>query len=880
MLAGVRGGTASAVVLRGGAGAGKSTLIEALEREAERIGFQTLVCVGVQSEASIGMAGLHQLLHAAISRVDGLPPQQRDALRSAFGIGPDVAPDRLLLSVAVLSLLEDIATDRPLLLVLEDVHWMDDLTVGMMSFVARRLGDTPILMVASCRSDEPNPLDALRLPEVTLGRMSEAEATLLLTEINPALGPEARLRVLDEAEGNPLALVELARGLADRGLTGSAALPSRLPLGERIERAFAARVTRLPQPTQDLLLIAAANSEPWLHELAAAAGERGSSLDALAAAEQAGLVQAVGDELRFRHPLIRSAVYATATPPQRVSAHEALAAILTDEADQPRAAAQRAAAVTGTDERVAADLDQAAVTLMARGSTASAMRSWERAADLSPAADRRALRLALAAEAARRAGLNTAALRLAAAATRASTDPLIAARAGLTENVLALTTGVITRDPLELGSIARRAGRTPENVAASLGLLMNTAILCAAHAAGPDVRSRLEEDLRSVPAAAGTVHAAVVRALLDPARHGQAAVEALRTAPAPASPLDALSLGLGAEPAHEWILAAGFHRSATARAREEGSVGDLATAAVTLGRALAIQGRLGEALTAAEEGRRLAEDLDEPLLVALADVVIGQVHAWRGSSSPASPAGLSGLSGRMDIVVWQRWNAGLADLAAGRHWNAYVQLVGVCDVEGLGLFAIADLAEAASRGGNAEQFGERLAEAQEYARSWESPLIRMLLLRAQALTAEDSEPLFTAALAFEGYPLQTARTRLAYGEWLRRQRRIGEARTQLTAAAAAFQEAGAQPWAERASAELGASGVAVASVSSAGDTRKVLTTQELQIARLAATGMSNKEIADQLFLSHRTVGTHLYRIYAKLGISGRGTLRDAITDLP
>ncbi|WP_052720079.1 helix-turn-helix transcriptional regulator [Actinoplanes rectilineatus] len=882
LLSTARDGTATTVVLRGEAGIGKSTLITALRREAARTGFQTLTGTGVQSETSIGMAGLHQLLHAAVDRVGGLPPQQRDALRSAFGIGPDVTPDRLLLSVAVLSLLEDIAAAAPLLLVLEDVHWMDEPTLGMLSFAARRLGPAPILLVASCRSDLPNPFEPLRMPELTLGRLPDDVATRLLAEVNPALGPELRARVLDEAEGNPLAVVELGRGLAERGPSEPAGLVSRLPLPERLETSFAAQVARLPEPTRDLLLLAAANTEPALGELAAAAGRRGLGLDALAPAEQAGLISAVGDEIRFRHPLIRSAVYAAAGPALRTAAHRTLADSL---ADQPRAAWHRSAATTGVDERIAADLDRAATTLMARGDVGSAMRSWRRAAELSGDGEHRASRLARAAEAARQAGFNATAQDLAASAAQSSADPVVLARTGLTQNVLALTTGVIIRDPLDLGSIARAAaaaGPSPAETGVPLALLMNTAILCSAHAASDGVRRRVLADLDAVAPDADLPHTAAIRALLDPARHGQAALARLRDTPPPAHPLEALSLGLGAEPAHDWVTAAGFHRSAVDRARADGQVGDLATAAVTLGRALAAQGRLSEALAVAEEGRRLAEDLDERLLIALADAVVAHLHAWRGDSAGLAAAldrsRSLGSSARIDITLWQRWSAGLADLGAGRHFNAYVHLGAVSDVAGLGLFAIADLAEAACRGGYAEQFGERLAAARRFAGSFDSPLVRMLLLRAEALLTED-EGLFTAALEVPGagdYPLQVARTRLVYGEWLRRQRRIGAARTALNGASAAFRAAGAQPWADRAESELAAAGVAATAPAEL--PTAVLTTQELQIARLAARGLTNKEIADQLFLSHRTVGTHLYRIYPKLGITGRTALREAIAD--
>ncbi|WP_436534999.1 helix-turn-helix transcriptional regulator [Actinoplanes sp. HUAS TT8] len=882
-----RTGEATTVVVRGEAGIGKSTLLDALERAAVDIGFQTFVSVGVQSEASIGMAGLHQLLHGAFDRVDALPPQQRDALRSAFGLGPDVSPDRLVLSVAVLSLLEDLAGDRPLLLVLEDVQWLDEPSLGMIGFVARRLRDVPVLIVASCRDEPPAPLSTMRLPEMTLGRLPDDAAAELLGSSNPALDPAARAMVLDEAEGNPLALIELARGLAGRDPAEVTGVHPRLPLSERLERVFAGQVAGLPEPAQDLLLIAAATTGSRLDELTAVAGRLGLGLADLEPAEEAGLVRATASELRFRHPLVRSAVYEAASRQRRVAVHEAVADMLTASGDQPGAAWHRAAAATGADEAVAADLDRAAEALTARGDTGAATRSWARAADLSENDEDRARRLAFAAEAARMAGLNTAAVRLAATAIHTSANPIVLARAALAEEAIGITSGFISRDPLQMSSIARRtAGVAPEAELLALALMYSTAVFCAAYGTGPDIRQRIVEDLDAIGDTNEDLMTAGIRALLDPARFGQAAVERLREIPAAfRTSQEASSLGLGVEPAHDWVLAARYHEVGLTQSRQLRTVGDVATSSVVLGRALAAQGRLAEALPIAEEGCRITADLGEHFLSAIGEAVVAHIHAWRGDTE-ASTAALArsralGSPTRVDMTVWQRWSQGLVELGAGRHWNAYIELNAVCDIPDMGLLAIADLAEAACRSGYATQFGERLAEVKERAATFTSPLIRMLLLRADGLLAEDGEPFFRAALALpggHGYPLQVARTRLAYGEWLRRQRRINEARIELTAAADVFREAGARPWTARAEAEARASGVAVPETADAPQ-NAALTAQELQIARLAAEGRTNKEIADHLFLSHRTVGAHLYRIFPKLGINGRGALRDAIAGL-
>jgi DNA-binding CsgD family transcriptional regulator len=893
VLTAVRAGAATTVVLRGEAGIGKSTLLGALEREAAARGFRTYSGVGVQSEATIGMAGLHQLLHAAVDRVGGLPAQQRDALLSAFGLGPDVSPDLLLLSVALLSLVEDLAQD-PLLLVLEDVQWMDEPTLSMISFVARRLRDVPVLIVASCRDRVPGPLDALRPAELVLGRLPDSDAARLLSETNPALTPSDRALILDDAEGNPLALIELARGLAGGTSVQMAAVRPRLPLTERLERVFAGQVATLPLAAQDMLLIAASITGSRLDALTAVAHRLGLGLADLAPAEEAGLVQAVESELRFRHPLVRSAVYEGAARQRRTVVHEAVAEVLAAGGEQTGAAWHRAAAATGADEAVARDLDRAAEALAARGDMGDAARSWARAGDLSPTDEDRAHRFALAAEHGRMAGLNALASRLAAVAIQTSTDPVVLARAALAEEGIAINTGAIGRDPLQVSAIASRAATsgTPDGAYQSLSLLFCTALFCAAYGVGPEVRRRIAEDLRAAAedlrAVVGPVEnqiTASTHALLDPVRHGEAALAHLRELPTAFTPLLMLSLGLGAEPAHDWVLAGRYYAAGRPLAREQRAAGDLATGGVVQGRVAAVQGRLTEALAAAEEGSRLAADLGEDFLSALGESVVAHVHAWRGDTE-AMAAALTrsralGSPTRVDMTVWQRWSQGLAELGAGRHWNAYVELAAVCDIPNLGLLAIADLAEAACRAGYAPQFSERLAAAEQQAAAFSSPLMRMLLLRSRALLAEDDgEPFFHDALAVDGgndYPLQIARTRLVYGEWLRRQRRINEARIELAAAADAFREVGARPWLARAEAETRASGAAVPDNGEV--QQSLLTAQELQIARLAADGRTNKEIADHLFLSHRTVGTHLYRIYPKLGISGRAGLRNALADL-
>lgn len=312
--AGQRG---SALIIRGPAGIGKSTLVDDARATALASGFRVLTCAGVQRESSSGLAGLQQLLHVVVDRADQLPDRQRAALHSVFGLGPGTSPDPLVLAVAVLALLEDLAQEQPLLLIVEDVQWLDEPTANLIGFVGRRLRDSAIVMLLTRRSEAGDPGTDPGLPEVVLDRLTDGDAIALLAELDPGMRREVRDRILDEAEGNPLALVELSRGLIERGLHDAGGLPTRLPLSARLENVFADQVARLSLPAQDLLLLAAAGTGVTLTELGKAARELGidEPEQRLREAERAELVRPAGDELSFRHPLIRSAIHGAASFP-------------------------------------------------------------------------------------------------------------------------------------------------------------------------------------------------------------------------------------------------------------------------------------------------------------------------------------------------------------------------------------------------------------------------------------------------------------------------------------------------------------------------------------------------------------------------------------
>lgn len=870
-----------ALIVRGAAGTGKTVLAGYARGLAEDRDFQVLACTGVQSEALLGWAGTHQLLQGVIDHADALPPRQRDALRSTFGfgLGVETSPDRLLVAMAVLGLLGHLARRRPLLVVVEDVQWLDQETVNLLGFVARRLAERRIAVLVTGRSGGVDPLAASGLPELTLGRLPDADAAALLDEHVPGLHRELRTRILFEAEGNPLALVELSRGAVEHGLLDVGALPERLPLSARLERVFAAEVAELPAQSQDLLLVAALMTGSSLEELERAGAWLGIGTAALRAAESAALVRVSAGAVVFRHPLVRSAVYGAAAPARRRQAHRALGDVLADE----RGIWHRAAAVEGLDEPMAAALEDAADRATVRGEMGAASRLLERAAELSPDARDRALRLGRACDAAQLAGLNLTAVRLAEMTARLTDDPLVVARLAVTRCALAYTAVPGVPDPVELAAIAGGVAQLDE-VAAADTLFHAAVAFNVAGADQPDAAAAVERELGALSLPTVALHAAAVRSLLDPAGHAGQCLPVLRSATehlAALPPHVSVGLAIAAEPLHDWVLAGRYWSAAADGHRRQGGVTDLSSVLSCLGRTLVMRGRLVEGLAEAEQGHQLADDLDLPVMVGLSATVIAHVQAWRGNAAAAAEqldlARRLSPPGRRDLRAWQYWTTGLLALGEGRHWEAYVDLgAAVAAHRDPGLLAIADLVEAACRAGCADQVRQRLDRAEAAAMALGTPLPLLLVHRSRALLGDEPDERFPLALAVDGYPLQAARTRLVYGEWLRRQRRIAAARDELAAALTGFEEVGAEPWAARARAELRAAGIATTGGERVRAAAGQLTAQELQIAQLAAKGMTNKEIGGQLFLSHRTVGSHLYRIFPKLGISGRAALRDAL----
>ncbi|GAB7192664.1 LuxR family transcriptional regulator [Kineococcus sp. NUM-3379] len=881
-----------AIIILGEAGVGKSTLVAALADIARARGFRVLTCAGVQGETGAGFAGLHELVAEALPHLPALPPRQAAALRSVLGLGGDDPADRLLVSLAVLGLLEELAGERPVLLVVEDAHWLDAASVQHLGFAARRLAATPVLMVATCRTGEDQPFRRFGLPETTLGGLDEDSARRLLDRGGARLPAPVRERVLAEAAGNPLALLELPRALP--AAQAGAPLPVRLPQTEVLERTFAARAGDLPAACRRLLLAAAASDDGHPAELDAVAAAYGGDLGDLDPAVTAGLVR-VGGRVEFRHPLVRSAVYGAATLAERREAHLALAGALAGDAD--RAAWHRAAAALGADEDVAAGLEAAAGRRFARGAFSAAADAAARAAELSPAEPDRARRLALAAEAARVAGRTTWAGALADEAWGIAGEPAVLVELATTCALLRVLAGVPSRgSAAHLLTVSRSL---PAEQAAHL-LVAAASSLLHAERLPADVVADMEQELLALDLPPDSPRRVLALAVLAPARHARALVPALCTVAQPvlqalgAPGLPAVqhralaSFTLGIASAAEALRDLPLARRACAAAADayerSGAATDLSTALPGLARGHLAAGDLRQALACAEHAARLGRDVGVSGLEGIGLATSARVHAWRGDTA----AGTAALARARELTdslprfltgAEIGWASGLAALSEGRYQDARAAL-GVARGHTFTVsWSAADLVEATVRSGEPAEAGELLAAVEEEAASFGSARLDALLARARALVATDADAQehFERSLAGPGareWPLEHARTRLVYGEWLRRRRRATDAREQLHEALAAFEAAGAGAWADRARTELRASGV---SVRRTGDAPGVaLTEQERQIADLAAQGLSNKDIADRLFLSHRTVGAHLYRLFPKLGITSRAELRDAL----
>ncbi|WIM96413.1 AAA family ATPase [Actinoplanes oblitus] len=876
-------GSGGAVVVLGAAGIGKSSLVAEAAAQAARRGTRVITAVGVESEENVPCAGLHQLVHQLREGIDDLPGPQRAALRGAVGLVDEAVPDLYLVGLAALTLLSDAAGKAPLLVVVEDAHWMDRASLDVLGFVARRIESDPLVLVVVTRGLDDR-LAGAGLPVLPLNPLTDEVSGELLDTVAPGLGQQVRKRLLEEAAGNPLALTELPVALQSVG--GAYALtPGPLPLTERLERTFTARVSRLPVDTRTVLLLAALNGDGTMDEcLAAATRMLGRPVDiaALSPAVGAGLVEAWG--MVFRHPLVRSAMHHAATAAERQAAHAALAAELQGQPD--RQAWHRAAATSGHDEQAARDLDSTAGRALRRGGVAAALAAMRRAAELTADPHARADRLLRAAELALESGQGDVATHLLAQARSLDLSVRDQGRAAWVGIALiegaARGEGIATAELAEL-AVGIAAGGEP---VLGLRMLWGAVLHCYWGEPGPAARRRVAAAVGRMPVDADNADLVALRAYCAPVERGRAVLESL------AGQLERSSedaegdqlLGGAAVTVGAPALASRLTARSLDVLRARGRLSMLARALCVQAGSSARLGDVRAGSLAAEEAAELASETGQPLVRAMVHAIRAQlaavcgdprVEAWAAEAERAAlPAGA-----RPALAILQTAR-GHAALCQGRYGDAFGHLHRVFDPADpafhpwLRFYALAELVEAGVRSESAEAVRDILEELTPLGELTPSPalLCGLRLGRALLSPADAAEPLYRAALAAVpvDWPFERARVQLALGEWLRRQRRPAESRVVLQAAREVFDALGASAWAERARQELRAAGASSPRQDPAAVDR--LTSTELHVAQLAAQGLTNREIGERLYVSPRTVSTHLQRMFPKLGVTARGEL--------
>ncbi|PND58970.1 transcriptional regulator [Mycobacterium sp. ENV421] len=883
----------SALVVEGDPGIGKSTLLARASEWASANGYGRLYCSGVQSHSEIGFAGLHELLHPLLVHAPALPPRQRSALMTAFGLEDGPVPDRLLVSLAVLGLLEEAANNRRLLLVVDDAQWLDQSTLDVLTFVARRLTNAPLMMLCAVRSALDGTAQYLDgLPRLPLGPLGSDEAAELLAATLTAstnareVDAYTRRRVLEQARGNPLAVIEMAVALGERATDAVLFAGEPLPTGRRVERAFLTQVAALPDQSRLLLLVVAAGNGV-LTEIHSAAEVLGLNLaEHLAPLERSGLIVVGRGEIQVRHPLIRSAVYGAAPLSSRSIVHRALATATTD----PNSAAwHRAEAAFGPDEDVAADLERAADRARARGAGAEAAAALRRAAILTPDVDRRVDRLASAADVARSAGLIDEAIRILQEAEPLAGHGVADTRLAITRFVLNATAAIPGQSAAELLALS---GKLPEGDPRQRELLWAAAIECRMHGLAEQPRLDVIAAIRRVDQFDSSDDPsdpplAIALALVDDVGQGPRFRARLPELIDEVSddPLSMLSLGMAAEGVSDRDNAFRCYRLVQKHGRETGSPANECEGLRGASQILLTQGRLQAAAVSAQHALRMAEAMNLPTTAGSAAAILSRTLTWQGQPESARHA-LDHSREHLATdpsILWNddvHWAAGFASLCDGNHTDALAHLLKMTQHRTSRRWAVADLAEAAAGCGQADTVRPLLAAIEDQAEAL--GVNSFLLHRARALVAEcpvEADERFGAALSAaegSGAEVEIARTQLLYGEWLRRRRRVLDARSHLSAAFTAFDTAGAKPFADRAAAELRAAGAAAAPTAGRSNAAATLTAQELQIAHMAVAGMTNREIADRIYLSHRTVAAHLYKVFPKLGITRRNQLHAAL----
>ncbi|WP_427917294.1 helix-turn-helix transcriptional regulator [Streptomyces sp. cg40] len=895
VVADARAGRSQVLVLRGEPGVGKSALMEYLAGSAT--GCQVLRATGVESEMELAFAGLHQLCMPVMGQLDRLPDPQRDALAIAFGLRAGSAPDRFMVGLAVLSLLAEVAEEQPLVCVVDDAQWLDRVSAQTLTFVARRLLAERVALVFAVRTSPHTPGNDpwVTLKELVIRGLRDDDARALLDSVVPGrLDERVRDRIVAETRGNPLALLELTRGLTTTELAGGFGRPDTQPLSSQIEQSFLRRIVSLPDAAQRLLLAAAAEPVGDVPLLRRVAEQLDIGADAAGEAEEAGLIE-FGAQVRFRHPLVRSAAYRAADPGVRRDVHRALAEATDPESDSDRRAWHRAHAAVEPDEALACELERSAARAQARGGIAAEAAFLRRATELTPDPAVRGMRAVAAAQATFEAGAPDPALELLAAAEMGPLDEDQHAR-------LVRLRGQII--------FARRRG----------GEALPQLLDAAGRLEGVDNGQAREAYLEALGAA-------VVGGRLSGSARLREVAEAARAAPrAPEPPrlTDRLLDGLATRYTEDYVQGAPPLKRALRAFRQAAERGDddvmrwlwltwlvandlwddetcqeLATCAVRTAREtgalnflpLALNSRAVQHVHAGEFDLASALiDESDTMTEVTGNSPLGYAGAflqvWRGDDARVAER----IDERVrDAMAWGEGRAiGQAHYVIavlynglGRYQDALARAEQAWEYEelaGFG-FTLFELVEAGARSDAPEAAAAALRRLEEQACAAGTDWALGVLARSRALLRDGEEADLLYREAIEHLrrcrvAVHLARTHLVYGEWLRRENRRSDAREQLRIAYDMLSGFGATAFAERARRELLATGESVRQ--RAVDVRDVLTAQEAQIARLAADGKSNSEIGAELFISPRTVEWHLHKVFTKLDVTSRNKLRAAL----
>jgi DNA-binding CsgD family transcriptional regulator len=775
----VRAGESRALVVRGDPGVGKTVLLDYMAGR-ER-GCRVARAVGAQTEMELAFAGLHQLCAPMVGRAEHLPVPQREALRTAFGLSAGPPPDRFMVGLAVLSLLSEVAGERPLICLIDDGQWLDHASAQALGFVARRLAADPVGLVFAAR--EPGP-ELAGLPELEVGGLRESDArTLLDSALTGPIDDRIRDRIVAETQGNPLALLELPRGLTPAELAGGFGLPGAAPLSERIAESFRQQLEALPAQSRRLVLLAAAEPYGDLSLVWRAAGRLGIPVQAAAPAVDAGLVE-FGSRVRFRHPLLRSASYRAASVAERQAVHGALAEATDAEAAPERRAWHRAHAAAGPDQEVAAELEHSAGRAQARGGLAAAAAFLERSVLL-------------------------------------TADPPHPA-----DLVLAGLAMVVTDGPAAAAPTLRHALR-----------------------AFSDADMTMAEELRW-----GWFAQAAASALWDDDTWRAMLARQVRLA-RQVGALDQLPIMLGA-----------------------------------LGTAVAWSGDFAAAAALDAEADAVCE-VTGSRAAPFTAMMLASLRGRQAEAAPLIEGTIAGatVGGQGIAVAYAHWAAAILANGLGRHADALAAARQASEDTStlyISMWALPELIEAAARTGDTSITGDALTRLAQFTQAAGTDFGLGVEARCRALLSEGEAAgsLYREAIDRLGRTRlrpELARAHLLYGEWLRREIRRADAREQLRTAHDMLATMGAEAFAERARHELLATGETVRQPTA--EPVSAFTAQEAHIARLAADGHTNPEIAAQLFLSARTVEwhlrkifTHLRKIFTKLGITSRRELREAL----